>query len=71
MVAPMINVWLARDSDGVLWLHGAKPKSDVKGIFYSHSYMQSLLPLNFEKFFDDVTYENSPREYTITFTPKN
>ena len=70
MVKPMINVWLARDYEGTLWLHGLKPENQ-NGIFYNPGYLQSLLPLKLEKCFDDVTYENSPREYTITFTPKN
>ena len=65
----MINVWLARDYEGTLWLHGLKPHNQ-EGIFYNPG-LQSLLPLKLEKFFEDVTYENSPKEYTITFTPKN
>lgn len=70
MVKPMINVWLARDYEGTLWLHGMKPQNQ-EGVFYNPGYLQSLLPLKLEKCFEDVTYENSPKEYTITFTPKN
>lgn len=66
----MINVWLARDYEGTLWLHGQKPQNQG-GIFYNPGSLQSLLPHKLEKFLEDVTYENSPQEFTITFTPKN
>lgn len=70
MVKPMINVWVARDYEGTLWLHEKKPLNQG-GVFYSHSYLQCLVPSTLLKYFEDVTYENSPKEYTITFTPKN
>ena len=55
----MINVWLARDYEGTLWLHVMKPRN-INGMFYNPS-SASLLSPELEKCFDNVTYENSPR----------
>lgn len=72
MVKQKLNVWLARDKDGSLWIHQFKPRNQ-EGSFYNHGHVYTLIPFQLERFFNDFTYENSPKEYTLTLTitPKN
>lgn len=65
-----MNVWITRDEYSTLWLHGKRPKKEAD-FFCTPDGFNEIVPRGITKFFDDITFENSPKEYTITFTPKN
>ena len=65
-----INSWITRDEYSTLWVHGERPEKE-DDFFYTPNGFNEIVPRHITKFFDDVTYENSPKEFTITFIPKN
>lgn len=65
-----MNVWITRDEDYTLWIHGRKPVKK-SNFFYAPNGFNEIVPREIRKKFNDVTFENSPKNYTVTFTPKN
>lgn len=56
-----MKLWIARNKDGILYLHYSKPERDEKeGIYIAG--LCSPIPY---KMFPEVTWENSPREVEI------
>lgn len=67
-----MKLWIARDSDGTLWLHEGKPeivnnpKTDTQFWISSKDWReidQTFLP--------EVTFENSPIEVELKLTNNN
>ena len=58
-----MNLWIARDLDGDLWLYNRKPKKSLGG----------FIPINDDcdimdidnDLYPEVTYENSPQEVEL------
>lgn len=56
-----IRLWIARDKDGILYLHYDKPERDDKeGCFYCG--IRCPLP---SKFVPEITFENSPQQVEL------
>lgn len=60
-------MWIARDKDGSLWLYTNKPtrKEDV---FADGKAFSLLIP---QDLFEEVTWENSPKEAYLLLKDKN
>lgn len=60
----MKKFWLARDKDGKLCIYGVKPERNEHGFFTNHKRYVYL----HDKWFQEVTWENSPIEIEVNFT---
>jgi len=58
----MNKLWIARDKNGSLWIHGAKPWKWSEQEWISNSAEQIKLP---KSWFKEVTFKNSPRQVEI------
>lgn len=65
-----MKLWIARDRDGSLWVYESKPILDSKKEYFiiiEENFGNSLSTTLPEKWFPEITFENSPRQVELNY----